>query len=833
MMSLRYRRVPNIFDDIESGKIASRPVGAGQGDIYSDYGINEEPKGELPWYLDVPLGIGAYTVGMGVGALTGPAAPVVGPLLGASAYILTKRLITGEDPEPITPMLFPEAGLENINPTLLATAEEVAMFYAAGPLFRGSGKVIRGLAKGVDKAARPLTSALVKAGEPLAEKAWDIITVITGVKAQLPTKKLLGMNKSIQEMVQPAIERLEKKAPAIGREFRNTKVESSLVLEEGRKLGRALQKEPPQVVAEVGKALKRKNMLEGIKNPKAKEIVSTFKKDIKDLSLNKKYEESFFKHFSKLMPTTFKGSDKIIKMLEKPEGTSLREIHAALDEVIKSPLSSPKAKDVAKDLWSLSARTPMEVAIATRQASFEYLTSRVKKMPGAISPTLKKGFVESQTRGLKGAIVNKDIELELQAMEKIPRIAEGLFNRYFMSPWKTNKVVLRPASHIRNLISNTLLNDGGGLPFYRQDIYMDALKGMRTNSAAWKEFKRMTGTSATNFSGADLLQINSGLAYGANIFDKMLNVYDKIVSVPRSIYSAEESLFKFAKYLHNIEKGIGKHEAAHDAVKWTFDFSDITPEIAAVGKWAVPFIRWYTKAIPLGLETAVKHPLRFAKWGVFGMALQAHAFESTGISEEEWDSLKEGMPEYMQKGMYLLMPFRDENENLQMLNLTYMLPFIGDVSELYQRSVPENIIQNPIFTMGSTLLSKRKFSGVPLYYDWEPPATKAFKGFAYAWEQFMPATVPGGTDFDKLWNAIQNKEGALSVEQAIANAAGFKLTPVDKIKNARRKDAIRRIYEQEISSSLRRELKMSTSGEETADILKKYQTRMKEVRGIE
>jgi len=236
----------------------------------------------------------------------------------------------------------------------------------------------------------------------------------------------------------------------------------------------------------------------------------------------------------------------------------------------------------------------------------------------------------------------------------------------------------------------------------------------------------------------------------------------------------------------------------------------------------MPFVRWYNKAIPLGLETAVKHPVRFGKWLGFGAALQQQALSENKISEQEWERINENLPEYMQKGLYLLMPWRDEKKHLNLLDLTFTMPFVGDVSELMQKSPIETILQNPVFTMASTLKSKTKFSGAPLYHDWESGTDKFSKVMLYAWEQLTPSLAPKGTDWNKLHKAFTEQDSALSAEQALASIVGFKITPIGTIKQARTKRAIKRIYNQEIYSSLRRELKTSSSADETKEVLERY-----------
>lgn len=787
--------------------------------------LGEQQPEELGVVADTALLAGSYGIaGLGLSAAGGPTGILATSAVAAPIYMAAKYALTGRPPQPL---FIP--GTTGWSGTALATVEEIALNALMTPMFKGSARVIKGLAKGVDKVSRTALGPIASKYAPTAD--WVLEKMAVPLKKEMP---LAG--KSLQEMLQPAIERIEQKFPKAASLIRDVGVQRSLVSEAGKELGTQLLKEQPYTVFEVTKGLKQPNMLSGVKDARAKEILSNFNARIASLNLDKKYEGAFRVQLRKL---NFVNAEEIPAdvlhefILNENQKGSVGRVHKALRGIIHNPLATPETKSLAMDLWNMPPRTPYEVAKAGRKASMAVMLDDLKAMPGVFSTVMKKGYMPAKFEGFEGLFVHRDVGLEFEAITKIPKIAEGVFNKFFMSPWKTNKVIVRPATHLRNMVSNIILNDWGGLPFYRADVYMDAVRGMKGNTTEWREFSRMVGGQATSFTTADIAQLSSGTEFGSSVFDKMLSVYDKIVAPARSLYAAEESMFKFAKYLHNLEKGMAKKEAAWDAVKWTFNFNEITPEIAQIGKYAIPFVRWYSKAIPLGIETAVKHPLRMGKWFGFAFALQSYAMQNLNLSNEEWAGLQENLPEYMQKGLYLLMPYRDEKQRLNMLDLTYTIPFVGDVSELYKRSPQEVFLQNPVFTMASTLISRKKFSGMPLYYDWEPNHTKLAKSFSYAWEQLGPAMLPGGTDWKKLWDAFMEKEGSMSVEEAIANAAGIKLAPIDPQANLIRKTAVRKIYDAEIRSSLKRGLKQAKTEQEREEVIKQHSRYRMDIRGME
>lgn len=811
---------------------------------------------DLPLWADIPLMAGIYgATGMALTAATGsPVGVVRTTLIAAPTYSAVKTLLTGRRQRSAMSEFLP--GSEDvIDPRAMGmvgeTAEWMALPAALGTL-KGAGRIvkwagkktgatalakdtvlpavgvgIRGLANGVEKVVKKV----IPHGEPLdkaAQWTWNNMFV-KPMNVELPVVK-----KSLAQAFQPAVERLEKKLPAAAKLFRQNAIEKAGIQEAGTNLGKRLAAETPEVTLAVKKALQEKMIVDKIANPRAKEIIRLFNEEAKEVILNKKYEQHVKKHIAKLFPKQKKidlmnkSSEDALGVLTDLENSSTKQIHKALGKIIKDGEVDEGVKELAKDIWNMSAKTPLEVMRASRSASDEFLVGALKEMKGVISPVLKKGYTVSKHPSLKGAIIHKDVELELRSLRLVPKITETLYNRFFLTPWKTSKVILRPASHMRNQISNIILNDWGGLPFWRADVYGRALVGMRKNTTNWKDFQKLTGVRSTTHMQAELGQMSGNLAHGANMFEKAMHWHNKIVSKPRALYNAEEAMYKYAKFLHNLENGMGKVNAAADAIKWTFNFGEVTPEMAMVSQVAMPFARWFSKVIPLGLETAVKHPLRFGKWGAFGYGLHTMAMENVKLTEHEWNSIKKDLPDYMNKGMYMMMPWRDDKGRLNMLDMTYTLPFIGDVSELLQRSPIEIIGQNPIFTMGAAFLKNEKFSGAPIYQEWEEPNTKYAKVMQYAWEQLMPAIAPGGTDWNRIYKAV-NEKGDLSVEQAVAAASGFKLTPIDPLANARRKRAVRRIHKSEVKRTMRKEIKESKSGQETSEIIEQYRNLLKQV----
>jgi hypothetical protein len=407
-------------------------------------------------------------------------------------------------------------------------------------------------------------------------------------------------------------------------------------------------------------------------------------------------------------------------------------------------------------------------------------------------------------------------------------MARTWYQKWFLEPWKTSKVVLRPASHFRDMFGAMILNDIGGLSFMNVPMYIRAFREMSNKGPMYNLFKETVGMGTT-FTNSEIKQMRGPLEYGASLPEKLLHLFDKLAAPGRNLYNAEETWFKLAKFMHNIEKkGMTPVEAGIDALKYGLNYREVTPLIAKIRTSMVgaPFITYQSKVLPLLAESVVKHPLRVAKWAALPIALTGHSLDKIGMSDSEWSNFKQILPGYLKGGWYMPLPYRDERGNMKLMNMGWLMPGFGEINEIIQRG--ENnpfavLLQSPLFTIGGTLLTKQKPTGAPLYYDWEAPATKAMKSIAYIWQSLVPANLPGGTDFQAIYDAYKDRPDALTMNEAILANLGFRVTSIHPTTAMQRHNALKKIHAAEAASQMKRSIRRSTSSEETEDIIEQYQ----------
>jgi hypothetical protein len=738
-------------------------------------------------------------------------------------------------------------------------------------------------------------------------QAANLKLLPTTEKMMVQNKEIsIKVKKSLADIMQPAVERLDTAKQSV---FRDTTALKLHLNKWGQDIGNVLARETdPLVKLEVSRGL-RGTPLNELTTERAKDIVFQFSRKLSDLELKPKYENSFIESISTsigkrlqeeekvfleggftdlLDPITKKvGLAKVKSFMDNIVPSRFRQpnqvevLQKGLRDLIEDPSISRDYRTAAMDLHDLSATLPEEVAKSSIKLHNTIITDNLKRMPGVVltdtpervlkslKDQVKQGLsqknlkivldkisaIESNTYlpstwqpfTKKGTslYVQRDVELELKALQEIPKIANANFNKYFMGPWKMAKVMLRPAAWGRNGLTNLAQNHLGGLPFWRQDLYLKSYQGMRGSnqvkvegtavSKHWNNYSRITGAGGT-FATDDVISLGQGMKYGSNMWERSLSTFDKITAPAKSIYSAQEQMFKFAKYLHNIEKGLNKKEAAWDAMKWTFNYGEVTRATAFTRSYVAPFFTWQSKVFPQVLEAVVKHPIKFTGLVMLYSQLQNLALEEAGMTPGEFETFKTRMPEYLQSGLMMPMPWRDQQGRLNFLDLTYIIPGFGDAYQMSGHPMAQ-IFQQPLVSIAAGLQSNKKYSGSPIYYDWEPSTTKVAKMFMYTWEQLMPAVVPGGTDWDNMYQAFITTPMSefeptmrdLSRLQAVSSSVGLKINPVDESSSIRNFEARRRISTSEMKIDLKKKLRDARSEKEKEELLLKYVDQIKDL----
>lgn len=445
--------------------------------------------------------------------------------------------------------------------------------------------------------------------------------------------------------------------------------------------------------------------------------------------------------------------------------------------------------------------TAKAVGQMTQMTETAKLFNSVATNPEWMSDVATEGFeklAENKALGtLSGKYVLKTIANDVN---DIVRIDPLMFRQYkkALSLWKAGKTILNPATHVRNMMSNTMLLDMSGVNHIQQTVLLPrALKELISKGNYYKEAQSV-GLLGKEFYGTELKGlIDSYLVQSNNFIELAINsttnLFKKGFKTAGNIYQSEEQWFKLAKFISERERGSTIKDAASEASKWLFDYTQITPFVKKVRETVAPFATFTYKVIPRLAETVVEHPLKIYKYMALAKAFEGASEKTLGVDKKESADLRKYLPEWLKGfGKYaLLMPFQDKDGRYQYLDLTYILP-IGLVSNLTEKGGIGGLVSNPILSAFTELRSNiQTITGKKIVEDTDTPMEANQKRLDYIYRQLMPSLAPaipnitkGGYSWQKMQSALEGRSDYFGRERSVPLSAldvfmGLKINPVD------------------------------------------------------
>jgi hypothetical protein len=341
----------------------------------------------------------------------------------------------------------------------------------------------------------------------------------------------------------------------------------------------------------------------------------------------------------------------------------------------------------------------------------------------------------------------------------------------FIGYWKLGKTVFNPATHFRNMWSNSILLDLSGMDHAAQVKYAaKALEHYRRNTVEYQTASKYF--ARTGLAKGELLdemlrslreQPGKGIARHINATNRFAG---KVAEKPSQVYQAEEMAAKLMKYLEGRDKGMTVEQAVAEAHKWLFDYTDLSQWEKQIARRVIPFYTFPRKALPRVLEAAATRPYVVAKYPLIAKATTQYSLYTLDITDADWTHIQQDLPEYMRNGSYILMPYRDKNGDLRFFDWTYVVPW-GELYEAHERGLLKVGITNPILQVWADLrTNKSGWTGRQIYDD-DIPAEKqtdayrreqTYKKMLYVWQALVPSLAYKGIYWDKLYGAATGKK---------------------------------------------------------------------------
>ncbi len=394
----------------------------------------------------------------------------------------------------------------------------------------------------------------------------------------------------------------------------------------------------------------------------------------------------------------------------------------------------------------------------------------------------------------------------------------GRLHNKLLNMWKVGKVVLNPATHGRNMLSNAVLMDLGGYPTWTDEgikYFAQALRELQKRGKIYKK-ARSLGLVGGTYYGAELKDF-------LDAFEKVDkgNLISRVVKAVTSkagdLYRAEEEASKLAMVLWRLDQGDDLMKAVKYAHHWLFDYRDI-PELIRFLRnvpFGYPFITFPYKAIPRFVEAGVKAPTKILKY-----YRAFNAVEGENRAKEE-----AALPEYIRRGLYIRLPWTqkvrtatgEEIESPLYLDLNYILPW-GDIGELGARGIRKLLPQDPIANITIVLGSRRDpWTGREVWKETDTNEEKTIKFANWLYRTLLPSLAPeipllgikGGYSWDKIFSAIAKRpteyRGILrDIPTTIFDVGfGLKAQPIQLKESMRRRAFERRKRIDEIRANIR------------------------------
>jgi hypothetical protein len=371
--------------------------------------------------------------------------------------------------------------------------------------------------------------------------------------------------------------------------------------------------------------------------------------------------------------------------------------------------------------------------------------------------------------------------------------------------WKMSKVALNPPTQVRNAMSNVILLNLSGVKWKNlPNRLLTAWKDIGKNGV-YSQIAKKYGVVNSTFSKQEMIEINKAYLKAkakatGNAIDKAKYIAGSIGDAAGNAYQFIEILGKTAKIIDDMAKGIDEGTAALNAQKTLFDYSLVPPSVRYLrnAPLGMPFVTFYYKVLPNLLETAIRHPERYAPYIALPYAYHSLLAAYKGVTNEDFDSLKKALPEYLRDGgKALAMPVKDNQGRWQFLDFSYFLPwsaFTGIVKSAADGNVQKFFSNFGLFgapaaqLVTAALVGKDPFTQREIVNRFDPPAKKIADTMMYIYRMAMPTWLTDIGFAGKLKEVLDkdvNRYGdpKITMTQAMTRLIGVNIYPIDPQKS--------------------------------------------------
>lgn len=489
------------------------------------------------------------------------------------------------------------------------------------------------------------------------------------------------------------------------------------------------------------------------------------------------YEQAKSKGIFGFAKQGIKGIKKRIEGLSPEKMKELGQIENPSYLLFKSGVDLAKDVENAKMLRAIDQRFGTEVA----QEGFEQIPKGVKwgELAGKYVPKHMKEY-----------------------LTEVVEPSTKTIGKELVANFKFFKVVMNPATHARNIMSNKILNYWklGMNPLNPRTIDADitAIKEIAKGAGKYMDEAKPLGYNLDTFASQELKYLLD--TPDVNAWGKAVKGWDKTKKYLGDIYQQEENYAKLSAYIYQRKVAkLNPEDAWKAAESATFNYAQVTPFVRKLREslFGFPFITFTAKATPLAIETAVKAPQRISVFGKIKNAIEQQS------DIQETDKEKASNPPWVRNGFYVKLPIKDKQGRSAYLDLTYIMPF-GDLTsgQFFERGtsretgLPEGPAQaalrkSPFFSLVGELAKNNDFYGNQIWRESDSVEKQMGDLMRHITKTYIPPLLadqlPGGYN-EKGERQQRGFVGATKADeenqkrnlaQEIMRQAGVKIQPID------------------------------------------------------
>ncbi len=460
------------------------------------------------------------------------------------------------------------------------------------------------------------------------------------------------------------------------------------------------------------------------------------------------------------------------------------------------------------------------------RASGEKFTS--KALAEATAKVAPEGFVRMPSGNKWGRLSGEYVQPKVaEYLTELEKVSDPTVWKKVVAGFKFGKVIMNPATHVRNIFSNFILNSMEGMSLVNPRTYMNYAKAAKQVKKKGIWFQALTekyGKGVDGYASAEVMN-NFATREALGAMGKGRGLVKKALKPMADAYQGEELWGKTAAFMHHSQNlgaktikdldkladpkllnkmGIARkflgepvtvgEAASRIAERATFNYAQVGPWVKTIrdSMFGMPFITFTAKSTPQIAKTIAKHPGRISWIGKTKNAIE----KMSGLEETNRERASE--PQWIKDGFYIKLPMKDKHGRSAYFDLTYIIPF-GDLAsgQFFERQIdretgmPESIAEGmlkkaPLINLITEIGKNQDFYGNKIWKDSDGSAKQGLDLFRHIAKSYLPPlageAIPGGT-IAKGRKAGQRRPGIAKRTQEAGEDSQYRTASQELLRN--------------------------------------------------